>query len=91
MNDDPWCSPGTCGPCDRARGIKPKDKSVDQVKTVFNIRQCARCGENHDKVEVRKFALYGFAPKEAHPLVWTHWAPCPTNGDPILFIISAGA
>lgn len=62
---------------------------MKDVKTVFNIRNCARCGNAHDKIDVKAFNR-AFAPKEAHPLVWTHWAPCPVSGDPILFIISEG-
>lgn len=32
-----------------------------------------------------------FAPAEASGLAWTHWAPCPTNGDPILIMVMADA
>lgn len=28
-----------------------------------------------------------FAPPEAAGIEWTHWAPCPSNGQPLLFVI----
>jgi hypothetical protein len=44
------------------------------------VRGCARCGEEHE-VQFKEFER----PAEAAPgVTWTHWAPCPTNGDPIL-------
>lgn len=46
---------------------------------------CARCGGDHD-VTPRKL-VQPFAPPECAPVVWTHWAPCPTNGDPIMVIV----
>lgn len=53
----------------------------------MKISQCARCGDDHDDVEPKLMAQ-PFAPPEADGLAWTHWAPCPTNGDPILFMIT---
>lgn len=46
---------------------------------------CARChGDGHDGLL--------FSPL-THPVVdgegtWTHWAPCPTNGEPILLQVN---
>jgi hypothetical protein len=46
------------------------------------VRSCARCGGDHD-VEFKPLT---------HPVVdtdgttWTHWAPCPVNGEPILML-----
>lgn len=45
------------------------------------VRSCARCGGDHDNVQWEQLQ---------RPIVdddgtaWTHWAPCPTNGQPIL-------
>lgn len=50
------------------------------------VIRCARCGQDHEGIEPRKLAR-AFAPPEAAPMVWSHWAPCPTNGDPIMFVI----
>lgn len=47
---------------------------------VTSLGNCARCGEKH--VELR------FKPL-THPAdEWTHWALCPTNGEPIMLRIS---
>lgn len=51
------------------------------------ITRCSRCGQDHDDVEARPLDR-AFAPPEAAPLKWTHWAPCPTNGQPIMFIVT---
>jgi hypothetical protein len=47
------------------------------------VLRCARCGEDHASVAVRPLDR-PMAPPEAAPLAWTHWAPCPTNGQPIM-------
>lgn len=57
---------------------------------VNGITGCARCGGDHEHVEARRMAQ-PFAPAEAGGLTWTHWAPCPTNGDPILIMVTADA
>ena len=41
-----------------------------------DIRKCARCNGDHDDLEFRPFDL----PARK----FTHWAPCPTNGEPVL-------
>lgn len=50
---------------------------------INGIKACARCGEEHCYVEARALTR-PFAPTEAGGLVWTHWFPCPTNGEPVL-------
>ena len=54
-----------------------------------NIKHCSRCVEDHAAVEMRELKR-PFAPPEANGIEWTHWAPCPTNGEPILFIVTEG-
>lgn len=44
------------------------------------IIHCARCGGDHENVDTKPFAQ----PFRLGVDTWTHWAPCPTNGDPIL-------
>jgi len=42
---------------------------------------CARCGERHEQLTPRRLAQ----PHDpSGPEVYTHWVPCPTNGEPIL-------
>jgi len=43
---------------------------------------CARChGEGHPGLQFRQFTHNAETPRG---IVFTHWAPCPTNGEPIL-------
>lgn len=46
------------------------------------VRGCARCGEDHDNITWRPLTK----PIAEHDgsVWWTHWTPCPTNGEPIL-------
>lgn len=45
-------------------------------KIPINVRRCARCGAYHTGLE---FVALG------QPIFeYTHWAPCPTTGEPIL-------
>lgn len=55
-----------------------------KIRAIVN---CARCGGSHDEIEATQFRT-PFAPPEAAPVVWTHWALCPTSGDPILFQVA---
>lgn len=48
--------------------------------TVVN---CARCGRTHEQVEWRRLER-PIVDADEERTTWTHWAPCPTNGDPIL-------
>lgn len=54
------------------------------VKKVIN---CSRCGIDHDNIDAMRLER-PFAPPEASPVRWTHWSPCPSNGQPIMFVIS---
>lgn len=46
-----------------------------------NLRNCARCGGNHDKLEFRELT---------QPIDdYTYFASCPTNGEPILLRVTA--
>jgi hypothetical protein len=47
---------------------------------ISNVRGCARCGGDHPKLEFKKFK---------NPCIErTHWALCPTTGEPILMRIT---
>ncbi len=48
---------------------------------------CARCGLDHDELHVEKLDR-PFAPPECAPIKWTHWARCPTNGQPIMVYVA---
>ena len=54
----------------------------------MRIVRCARCGGDHDDV-VPQPLDHPMAPPDITPrLVWSKWAPCPTNGQPIMFEVS---
>jgi len=47
-----------------------------------SIRGCARCdGDGHEDVLWQPLT---FPIEDTDGTSWTHWAPCPTNGEPIL-------
>lgn len=47
-----------------------------------SIRGCARCrGDGHEDVVWKPLT---HAIEDTDGTLWTHWAPCPTNGEPIL-------
>lgn len=47
-----------------------------------HVRNCARCGGDHNEIQWEK--LERPILDEADGIEWTHWAPCPKNGQPIL-------
>ena len=49
------------------------------------VGECARCGEDHEPIDFKAFER----PVVDNDGTWTHWAPCPTNGDPILLMTKA--
>lgn len=46
-----------------------------------DIKNCARCQQNHDRLEFEKFTN---PIEDSDGTLWTHWALCPTNGEPVL-------
>jgi hypothetical protein len=57
--------------------IIPEVLNTEPTSTlVENIVCCARCGRDHPRLAFKKFTFTG-------PL-YTHYAPCPTNGEPVL-------
>lgn len=62
--------------------------SASDTLHITEIVGCARCDGNHEHLAARAMAR-PFAPAEAGGLVWTHWASCPTNGDPVLVMATA--
>lgn len=52
-----------------------------------NVKSCARCGKDHQNVTFRPLAK-PMAPDNAGGRVWSHYATCPTTGEPIMMSIS---
>lgn len=69
--------------------VHRRDEPIDgfsNVLVVRDVRGCARCGGDHAEISARRLQR-PFQPPEAGGLSWTHWAPCPDNGEPILLIV----
>ncbi len=47
----------------------------------LNIKNCARCKDNHNQLFFKKFTI------NEDNLGYSHFAFCPTNGEPILMKI----
>jgi hypothetical protein len=66
-----------------AQMCDPVSRKVRAVQhgnaVVTNVHGCDRCGDSHE--------LVGFRPLTNPCGVLTHWAPCPTNGEPIMLAI----
>lgn len=52
---------------------------------IRDVSNCARCGGYHKELEAKQLTK-PFAPEAATPITWTHWATCPTNGEPIMIV-----
>lgn len=50
-------------------------------KMHLDIKSCARCKQDHDNLE---FASLTHPIEDDDGTIWNYWAPCPTNGEPIL-------
>ncbi len=55
----------------------------EKLKTT--IGNCARCGQDHKDLE---FKLFTDAIEDTDGTIWSHWALCPTNGEPILLKVT---
>lgn len=51
------------------------------------IINCSRCGRNHRNVVMKKLKQDVYADTVPDRIIYTHWAPCPTNRDPILGVV----
>jgi hypothetical protein len=52
----------------------------------IDLRGCARChGEGHPRITFRPLT---FPVRRDETTVYTHWAACPTNGEPIMMLRS---
>lgn len=58
----------------------------DEVMLLKRLLHCARCGSDHDNIY---FWPLTHPIEDTDGTVWTMWAPCPTNGEPILLKLEA--
>lgn len=52
----------------------------------YDLENCARCGGDHEGLEPEE--LERPVSPTGTPLVFTHWCPCPANGQPILWAVA---
>ena len=64
------------------------DEKDRRPVVIKRVTQCARCGEDHQNLVAHKLDR-PWAPPEARGVTWTHWMPCPTNGQPILVLFTS--
>lgn len=55
-----------------------------EYKHVTKIINCARCGLDHINLDFEK--LNSPVYDDDNQIMYTHWCPCPTNGQPILMV-----
>jgi hypothetical protein len=71
--------PPSSPPSGYGRQLGTTDTGMTVVRT--DVGRCAHCNYDHPQLAFRKLR---------NPIgVWTHWAPCPTRGEPILLTITA--
>ncbi len=56
---------------------------VGDVIVIPELKNCARCGETHDG-SLLTFSKLTNPIEDPDGTKWTHWSPCPINGEPIL-------
>lgn len=52
-----------------------------QGSLVLPVQHCARCGQDHEKLNYKAFVN---PIEDEDGTVWSHWALCPVTGDPVL-------
>jgi hypothetical protein len=60
------------------------------IMTIKKFINCARCGLTHEMLDFKELAQPVLDPNitAREVALYTHWAPCPTNGEPILLVES---
>lgn len=73
---------------------------AEELNMTRQVTACARCGQDHEVIfkklthpiqifedtRVRNAAFF----RNPSARLYTHWAPCPTNGEPILMRMMTG-
>jgi hypothetical protein len=53
---------------------------------IFGLKPCPRCGQDHLAEESVSFQVFAKPPQG-----FSHWAKCPTNGEPIMLCLFANS
>lgn len=48
---------------------------------IIDVKDCARCGQNHEQMEAKPFTN---PVNDTDGAPWTHWFLCPVTGEPVL-------
>lgn len=62
---------------------------IDVLKVT--IEHCPRCGDQHDELEIKRFARAGADQRDRYDgpkASWEYWAECPLETEPILFNVA---
>lgn len=54
--------------------------------TIQKIGNCARCDGTHENLVATRLTRPVLEDEPSEFVLYTHWAPCPTNGEPILVL-----
>lgn len=60
--------------------------ATDKLETKISFKNCARCGQEHQALAIQKLAQPVFMDEPSKEVLFNYWAPCPTNGDPVLVL-----
>jgi hypothetical protein len=68
--------------------IDPTPDDTTDGLLIPKVTNCARCQGTHELVHATKLT-YPMSPRDAiwhtgEQMAWTHWFPCPTNGQPVM-------
>lgn len=55
----------------------PEVRAMEEI--VIDVGQCARCHGDHMNVRFKRLRVQDER--------YSHWAPCPNNGDPIMLAV----
>jgi len=53
------------------------------LKRIIN---CARCGKDHENIQTQAFTHPVLEDLPSEKVLYSHWALCSTNGEPILCV-----
>jgi hypothetical protein len=60
---------------------------VSKPKQTTDVANCARCGGRHNKLKLKQFT--NPVRDDQTDVIFTHYAPCPKMGQPILVLLAA--
>lgn len=65
-----------------------RERDKTDIK-IFRLQGCAACGMDHGEITFKKLSMPRDFEGKDGVITFTHWAPCPNNGEPILMMLDA--